>query len=247
MLRNNLPLTAPTAPARDAGNEVCRQLREAIVSGRFQPNEHLVEADLALRFGAGRTAIRAALATLDQEGLIVREPNRGARVRRISDREALEIEHIRNSLERLLTRTAGARATARDVEGLRNMVAAMAERVREKDALGYSELNARFHQRIWSIADNQTAAKILLTLKSQSIRFQYRTMLRPGRTERSLEEHQAIVEAIAAHDLEACDAAMAEHLRHVLETLQWAIESQQRQPAWASVPTPASEPAGQTG
>jgi len=225
----------------DSSAEVCRRLREEIVSGRFQPNERLVEADLAVHFGAGRTAVRAALATLDQEGLIVREPNRGARVRLISDREALEIEQVRNALERLLTRAAGARATDEDVDDLRHMVSEMAERISEGDALGYSELNARFHQRIWKIADNQMAAKMLVTLKSQSIRFQYRTMLRPGRTERSFREHQAIVAAIASHDEEACDKAMAEHLRHVLETLQWAIESQHRQPPWAvSIPEMAS-------
>jgi DNA-binding GntR family transcriptional regulator len=241
-LSNNLPPPDSVASYGDTNAESCRRLREAIVSGRFQPNERLVEADLALRFGAGRTAIRAALATLDQEGLIVREPNRGARVRLISDREALEIEQVRNALERLLARAAGARATDADVDDLRQMVSEMAERIREEDALGYSELNARFHQRIWKIADNQMATKMLVTLKSQSIRFQYRTMLRPGRTERSLHEHEAIVAAIASHDLDACDAAMAEHLRHVLETLQWAIESQHRQPPWSPpVPEVASQ------
>src|SRR6202521_283331 len=57
------------------------KLREAIVDGRFQPNERLVEADLARTFRAGRTASRAALVRLDQEGLVERPPNRGARVR----------------------------------------------------------------------------------------------------------------------------------------------------------------------
>jgi DNA-binding GntR family transcriptional regulator len=232
---NNLAPSDPPVSSGDSSSEICRRLREAIVSGWFQPNERLVEADLAVRFGAGRTAIRAALATLDQEGLIIREPNRGARVRLISDRDALEIEQVRNALERLLARAAGALATDEDVAELRQMVAEMADRIRDDDALGYSELNAKFHQRIWRIADNQTAAKMLVTLKSQSIRFQYRTMLRPGRTERSFREHETIVAAIAAHDLDACDAAMAEHLRHVLETLEWAIESQRRQPPWSAI------------
>ena len=57
------------------------QIREAIVVGRFQPNERLVEASLAELTGAGRTSVRAALVRLDQEGLVVLEPNRGARVR----------------------------------------------------------------------------------------------------------------------------------------------------------------------
>ncbi len=79
---------------------------------------------------------------------------------------------------------------------------------------------------------------MLITLKSQSIRFQYGTILRPGRPEQSLGEHEAIVAAIAAHDPEACDAAMGVHLGHVLETLQWAIESQERQRPWSALRDP---------
>jgi DNA-binding GntR family transcriptional regulator len=217
----------------------CDRLREAIVSGEFQPNERLVEADLSVRFGAGRTAIRAALAVLDQEGLIVREPNRGARVRLISAREALEIEQVRNALERLLARCAAVDATAEDVAELRAIVAAMTERLRESDTLGYMQLNAQLHRRIWKISDNQVAIKMLNTLKSQSIRFQYGTILRPGRPKQSLREHEEIVAAIAAHDPDACDAAMAVHLGHVLETLQWAIDAQGRQRPWSALREPA--------
>ena len=215
-------------------NDPCDRLRDAIISGDFQPNERLVEADLSVRYGAGRTAIRAALATLDQEGLIVREPNRGARVRLISAREAFEIEQVRNSLERLLARSAAQRAASEDLDDLRGILAAMAERLRESDSLGYMQLNPQLHRRIWRISDNQVAIKVLVTLKSQSIRFQYGTILRPGRPAHSLREHRAIVAAIAAHDPDACDAAMAEHLGHVLETLQWAIDSQDRHRAWSS-------------
>jgi DNA-binding GntR family transcriptional regulator len=213
--------------------DVCRELREAIVSGRFQPNERLVESDLSTRFGVGRTSIRAALATLAQEGLVVRERNRGARVRLISDREALEIEQVRNALERLIARMAGVRATAADVAHLQVMVDEMAGRVAVGDAVGYSALNAQFHQRIWRIADHELASRLLGTLKSQSIRFQFRTILRPGRTVDSLREHEAIVAALASNDPDACEAAMAEHLRHVIETLQWAIATQHPMTPWS--------------
>lgn len=212
----------------DRGVEVYRQLRESIVSGRFQPNERLVEADLADLLGAGRSAIRAALVRLDQEGLVQRSPNRGARVRLVTDREALEIEQVRAALEQLLVRLAAPRATARDVAALRADIARMRARVADGDPLAYSELNASFHQRIWAIAGNQVGTSLLNTLKSQSIRFQYRTILQPGRLQRSLAEHETIVEALAARDPDACEAAMRVHLSHVVETLQAAIA---RQPA----------------
>jgi len=217
--------------APEAGQDAYRRLREGIANGQFHPNERLVEASVATSLGVGRTAVRAALVRLDQEGLVTLEPNRGARVRLISDREALEIEEIRATLEAMLARRAATRVTAADLRELRQMVVEMRLRVDKKDALGYSALNAPFHQRIWAAADHATTSRLVGSLKSQSIRLQYQTMLRPGRTERSLREHEAIFSALKAHDPDGAESAMREHLAEVLETLQWAIDGQ-RAPRW---------------
>jgi DNA-binding GntR family transcriptional regulator len=222
------PVLRPLPERRSGSSDVYRNLRDAIVGGRFQPNERLVESDLARMFDAGRTSIRSALVRLDQEGLVTREPHRGARVRLISGREAIEIEQVRIALERLLARWAAERVTNADLEDLHRSVREMRERVDRADPVGYSELNAQFHQRIWAIADQQVATQLVTALRSQSIRFQYRTILRPGRTERSLQEHEAIVAALATRDPDICEAAMAEHLSHVIQTLQWAIEANPR-------------------
>jgi DNA-binding GntR family transcriptional regulator len=220
------------APVADRGAEVYQRLRSEIVSGSFHPNERLVEADLAQRLETGRTAIRAALVRLDQEGLVIREPNRGARVRLVSDREALEIEEVRVTLEQLIVRQAARRVTAADLRDLRRWIVRMRERLAHGDPMGYSGLNAEFHQRIWAIADHGTASRLLANLKSQSIRFQYRTILRPGRTASSLREHELIVEALASRDPDTSEAAMRQHLSQVVETLKWAIEAQRHQPIW---------------
>jgi DNA-binding GntR family transcriptional regulator len=220
----------PAVP--EAGHTAYRRLREGIASGQFHPNERLVEASIATRLGVGRTAVRAALVRLDQEGLVTLEPNRGARVRLISDREALEIEEVRATLEAMLTRRAATRATPADLRELRQVVVEMRQRVEKKDAIGYSDLNARFHQRIWAAADHATASRLVGSLKSQSIRLQYQTILRPGRTERSLHEHEAIFSALKAHDPDAAEQAMLAHLAEVQETLRWAIEGLRGAPSW---------------
>jgi len=216
----------------DPNPDAYHVLREAIVSGRFHPNERLVEASVATTLGVGRTAVRAALVRLDQEGLVTLEVNRGARVRLISDREALEIEEVRATLEAMLTRRAATRATPAHLRELRQVVVEMRERVAKKDAIGYSELNARFHQLIWAAADHVTTSRLVGGLKSQSIRFQYQTIMRPGRTERSLREHEAIFNALKAHDPDAAEAAMRDHLAEVLQTLKWAIDGQTRTSRW---------------
>src|SRR5690349_18090066 len=86
--------------------ECYTQLREAIRRGEFQPNERLIEMDLAHSLGAGRAAVRTALARLEQEGLVQRERYRGARVRLISETEAIEILEARAVLEGLAVRHA---------------------------------------------------------------------------------------------------------------------------------------------
>jgi DNA-binding GntR family transcriptional regulator len=207
-------------------------LREAIVSGQFHPNERLVEATIAQRIGAGRTAVRAALVRLDQEGLVKLEHNRGARVRLITDREALEIEEVRAALEGMLARRAAERIKAEGLRALRQVMVQMRERVEDGDSIGYSELNATFHQVIWTAADHPTASNLVGSLKSQGIRFQYQTALRPGRAQRSLREHEAIFAALKAHDGAAAESAMRTHLAEVLATLKWAIDTQHRTARW---------------
>src|SRR5580704_4567884 len=91
------------------------RLRQAIVDGRFFPNERLVEEDLVRRFGGTRAAVRLALAVLEQQGLVVRERHRGARVRLVTEREAIEIIEIRAMLEALAARHAALRATDADL------------------------------------------------------------------------------------------------------------------------------------
>src|SRR5260221_3838786 len=84
-------------PSPEAGDGVYRRLREGITSGEFQPNERLVEANLTRLLGGGRTAIRAALARLDQEGLVTREHNPTPRVRLGSHPATLELQGARSA------------------------------------------------------------------------------------------------------------------------------------------------------
>jgi DNA-binding GntR family transcriptional regulator len=196
------------------------RLREAIITGRLQPNERLIESDLAQSMGVSRTVIRNALARLEHEGLVEHERHRGARVRLVDEGEAVEILEARAVLEGLAARLAAQRATRHDTSELKAVVKAMTRLRRAGDLLGVSDENARLHRRIIEISDHATAARLIAALNSQMVRFQYRTILLPGRSERSLAEHTAIVDAIAAGDGDGAEAAMRAHLSHVAEALR---------------------------
>src|SRR6478752_3086026 len=117
-------------------------LHARIVNGDLSPGERLVEEELAEQLGEGRGAIRTALLRLEHDGLVVRERNRGARVRRVSTEEAVEILEARASLESLAAGYAALRRTEADVEELRAIATEMERLLAAGELLAISERNA---------------------------------------------------------------------------------------------------------
>ena len=115
------------------------KLREAIVRGEIAPNSRLVESDVVTSFNMSRGAVRNALIRLEQEGLVVREPHRGARVRQVSDREAIEILQARAVLEELAVRLTAERIDQAGAERLRAALTRHRELLESGDLLGASD------------------------------------------------------------------------------------------------------------
>jgi DNA-binding GntR family transcriptional regulator len=141
-------------------------------------------------------------------------------VRLLTEEEAVEILEARAALECLAVRYAALRARSEDVQSLQVVHGQLAECARTGDLLGYSERNGRFHQELARASGHATAVRLLESLRTQMVRYQYRTVLAPGRVGRSLEEHRAIVAAVAARDPDAAQVAMRAHLEAVLEGLR---------------------------
>jgi DNA-binding GntR family transcriptional regulator len=205
--------------------DLVEKLREAIIVGALTPNERLIEVDLAASLKTNRANVRTVLALLEKEGLVTREPNRGARVRLISDQEALEIAETRQALEALVTHHAATRATAEDRVKLQSILSEMEASFAAGDLKGFSGQNGRLHEEIRRIAANATATKLLQGLRFHFVRVQYQSLLMPGRVERSMQEHRAIVSAICAGDAAAAEAAMRLHLDSIMEGIRWYIDS----------------------
>jgi len=109
------------------------RLRDLIYSGELMPNERLVEADLAQRLQAGRAIVRTALVRLGQDGVVTLTPHRGARVRVVTDAEAVEILQTRAVLEALTAREAARRASAKEIAAIRRILGGMSRRLEEGD------------------------------------------------------------------------------------------------------------------
>jgi DNA-binding GntR family transcriptional regulator len=205
-----------------------RALRAEILAGRLLPNERLVELELSERLGIGRAAVRTALVRLEAEGLITRERHRGAKVRLVDEDEAIEILEARAVLEGLGTRHAALNATPADVDALHAILAEMRRRLDAGDLLGASDENGVLHRRLLAIGRHGIVERLISMLNSQVVRFQYRTILVPGRPEQSYAEHVAIVAAVADRDPVAAEAAMRRHLSNVAAALTQRPEGGRR-------------------
>ncbi len=199
--------------------DVYEAIHRAIVTSELSPGERLVEEELAERLGSSRGAVRAALVRLGHEGLVARERNRGAQVRRITIEEAIEILEARAALESLAAGYAAARRTDAQAGELRELVAEMRRLHDSGELLEMSTHNGMLHRRILEISRHHAAIDICGRLRSQSVRFQFRTVLAPGRSVNSLAEHEAIVAAIADGDRERAEQAMRTHLSAVTAVL----------------------------
>jgi DNA-binding GntR family transcriptional regulator len=195
-------------------------LRGAITRGDMAPAQRLVEGELAERFGVTRGSIRAALIELTAEGLVERIHNRGARVRVVTVDEAVAITECRMVLEGLCAAKAAARATDEQLAELATLGEAMAKAVAGGEPLTYSTLNHELHAYVRDISGQRPAVELLERLNAQLVRHRFQLALRPGRPQKSLGEHLALIEAIGARDPAAAQAAAHAHLASVIEALR---------------------------
>lgn len=198
---------------------VTDDLRRDILNGRFEPGDRLLEVPLAEEYQRGRAAVRSALVELTSEGLVEREANRGATVRRISLGEAIQITEARAALESLIASQAARNATGPDRNELQTIIADMRAAVADARGRDYSDLNAIFHRRLREMSGHTVAAELVANLRNRAAHHQYRLALMPGRPSESVEQHAAIAAAVVAGDERAAADAMTDHLRSVIDVL----------------------------
>lgn len=196
-----------------------RSLRQQIIDGFYRPSQRLVEVDLALNLQVSRISVRSALQRLHQEGLVVIEPHRGAKVTDITLEEALLVVEVREGLEGWAAALAAQRISDEDIRVLERTIAEMKRFLEEGNPLDYSENNAIFHRVILKAAANQRLQQTLDSLQTSLVRYRFRTVLVPGRSRSSLQEHTEILKALQARSPEGAEAAMRRHVGQVRRTM----------------------------
>jgi DNA-binding GntR family transcriptional regulator len=194
---------------------VYEEIRGAIVDLRLEPGAPLREAAIASQLGVSKTPVREALGRLEQEGLVEATSFKGAVVTNYSERDLQEIYELRELLEGVAVRAAATDADEETLAALRAVIEQSRAARDAGDLAALAELLGRFDQIMFEQVANVRIRGLIETLRAHLTRIGKLTEEIPGRVEASVEEHAAIVDAVARGDADGAERAMRVHIGSV--------------------------------
>jgi len=195
------------------------KIKEAILTFQFLPNQALVEGELASQLGISKTPVRDALMQLEKEGLVARIPYKGTYVSDINNQDMANIFQIRIVLEGLAIHLATDNLTEEDFARMEQSILDYAKALQDKDVSRSSRINGEFHNIIIQRCSNPRLVIMLHNLDDHLKRYRLLSISRGTRTDKSVPEHQKILDACRARDPHAAEEAMKQHLFSAMEDL----------------------------
>ena len=198
-------------PLRDV---VFNTLRQAILKGELKPGERLMEIALAERLGVSRTPIREAMRKLEQEGLVVMIPRRGAQVANITEKDLNDVLEVRITLENMAIEKACTNMTEEDVQELEKVARDFERSTAEGDLVKMAEADVNFHETIYRAADKKRLMQVLNNLREQIYRYRVEYLKEDEARNRLVKEHEKITQAIKARDVKKAQELSLEPLEN---------------------------------
>ena len=178
-----------------------RELRARILDNSMPSGEQFTEEELAAMLHMRRTPTREAMLRLAGEGLVEVRPRHGMRVKPVSQVDMREIYEVLTALES----TAAALAAARSDQGesvalLRASIRDMDAALERDDLAAWATADERFHTLLVEAAGNSRLTELVQTYVGQSHRVRMLTLRLRPKPVMSNRDHEAVVDAVAAHD-----------------------------------------------
>lgn len=211
-------------------------VRDLVFSGEIGPGERLSEVSVSERLGLSRTPIRAALARLEQEGLLEAIPSGGYSVRSFTEADVIDAIELRGVLEGTAARLAAERGVppAR-LAAFKALVGRLEETMsvppEELDFPAYVALNAEFHEMLAGLAGSQIIRREIervvqlpfagpsAFMNTQADIPAFRASLQIGQA-----HHRAIAHAIEMREGARAEALGREHARLARQNLDFVMK-----------------------
>ena len=210
-IKNGHESLAPSAGVTLA-ESLRQKLEEAIAAGRLEPGSRLDEQEIAQRFGVSRTPVREAFRLMAANNLVELRGRQGAIVRAIKAEALIEMFQVMAELEGLCARLAARRVP----QTWRDEISEIHQRLVAAGETGnidlFYDVNQEFHEAIYDASRNAYVAEQTRKLRNQVAAYRRRVTRMPNRIADTIREHEAIMQAILAHDPERAHSAMRDHV-----------------------------------
>lgn len=205
---------------------VFHKLREAILQGQLSPGERLMELRLASQLGVSRTPIREAIRMLENEGLAITVPRKGAQVAGMTEKDMEDVLEVREVLDELAGQTACDKITARQLAELENTMKKFEASVCQGDLNKIADYDVEFHDIIYEATDNPKLVAVLNNLREQIYRYRIEYLKDEHNYPALIHEHREILTALKHKDKESVKDMMRKHIRHQVESVKDKIRTQ---------------------
>ncbi len=208
-------------------NVVFNTLRDAILRGELPPGERLMEIPLSKKLGVSRTPVREAIRMLENEGLAVTFPRRGAKVAKLSEKDLDDVLEIREVLDILAISLSCDNMTEEDIRNLENAAIEFEKATKGKDVRLIVTKDEEFHKIIYDCSNNSRLVTILSNLKEQMYRFRFEYIKEPTSYPTLIKEHREILCALRARNKEQVVKLTRTHLVNQTECVREIIKRQE--------------------
>lgn len=211
------------APQALSAEQVCEQIRSAILGGELKPGAKLTEQDLAAELEVSRTPIREAIRRLEVERLVTRTPFVGVTVAQLSPQEVIELLEIREVLEGLVARLATRNMDTLHLQRLKKAMQQLAASARKQDVPAYLDQALTFRRVLVECCGSASLSEHVLAIENRLRLTGSRTAMLPGRMEAAIEEHDKLLKAIERGDADGAEKLNRERIRHIRDAVEKSI------------------------
>lgn len=194
---------------------VVESIQARILGGDLKPGNPLRQIPLSKEYEVSQSVIREGLQTLEQHGLATSAENLGYVVRELGQQELVDAYRVREVLEGLAARICCRKASPDDVATLRDMAHQIHAKSEKRSREARSELEYRFHQRFLEISGNDTLQRV-----SVGYRFVGNLVVTDRDPDELLQEHLAIVEAVANNLPKEAEILARRHVANSADSIQ---------------------------
>jgi len=187
-------------------------LKSKILGFEYVPGDSLTEIGIAKELNISRTPIREALRRLEHEQLVQIIPHKGAIVTGISEEDIREVYVIRQGLEGISASRATSRLSDGNLAHLEQSLSLAMEKLEQGETDAASTAADEVHHLILSVGGTRRIRRMVANLKELTQRLHEVALRLPGRLKVSIEEHQAVVDALKSRDAEEAERRIRQHI-----------------------------------